>query len=266
MNQAPNRFDIPMNDLAPKRPEYPRKQKVTDDRFNIHTESRQKNPVISIENFIPKTDSRFGQVDTSEIEVARYAHHRKPEYKVDSRFGTIEVQGPEERRHDRERAGPSDRFSNIVSERQDPRHMARSGGARSEHQQIPKVSIRNTFVDLIDHAIVQSKTIAPVPPPIGGGAGSEVVSKKSANMAQAKSKPNKKKNVSLDDLDDDMPVTNKTNKAILEKYAEEEVEEEDNNVDESAADQPLTGKAGKQQRKRERLIAEGRGYVYDQKY
>ncbi len=260
MNQAPNRFDIPLDGLASRKaPSSPRTTKITSDRFAIPTENRHS--TISTHNFIPKTDSRFSEIDTSEIEIARYAHHRKPEYKADARFGTIEVHSPEERRQsrDRERAGPSDRFSNIVSERQDPRHMARSGG---RHEQPPptKVSIRNTFVDLIDHAIVQSKTIAPVPPPIsgGGGAGSEVVSK-------TKSKPNKKKNVSLDDLDDDIPVT-KGNKAILEKYAEEEVEEEDNNVDESATDQPLTGKAGKQQRKRERLIAEGRGYVYDQKY
>jgi hypothetical protein len=256
MSQAPNRFDIALDDLASRKAPSPRIQKTTSDRFAIPTESRH--PTISTQNFIPKTDSRFGEIDTSEIEITRYAHHRKPEYKVDARFGTIEVQVPEERR--RERAGPSDRFSSIVSERQDPRHMARSG-PRSEHPPTTKVSIRNTFVDLIDNAIVKLKTIAPVPESVSGGAGA------GAGAASKKSKSNKKKTTAnLDDLDDDMPITSKTNKAILAKFAEEEVDEEDQDSNENTDEQALTGKAAKQQRKRERLIAEGRGYVYDQKY
>ena len=70
MSQVPNRFDIPLDGLASRKaPSSPRTPKTTSDRFAITTESRQ--PTISTQNFIPKTDSRFGEIDTSEIEIAK---------------------------------------------------------------------------------------------------------------------------------------------------------------------------------------------------
>lgn len=263
MNQVSDRFDIPLGGPSP-RPS-PRRTinnpVVSSDRFDIAIEERRR-PSISTQNFVPKPDSRFEGIETSEIDKTRYAHHRRPEYKADDRFGIIEVQGPEEKR--RERQGPSDRFSNIVSEMQDPRRMARSGGPPRQEQPLPtKISIRNTFVDLIDHALVQSKSIAPVPVPVAKGGAGTGDEKPQTKKQTTQSNKKKKHTGNLDDLDDDRPVNNM---AILEKYAEEEVDEEDLNSKEDTGEEVLTGKAAKQQRKRERLIAEGRGYVYDQKY
>ncbi len=230
-----------------KKPEY----RSADARFIgievPHREERRRENVGSSE--------RFGAIEVPDRE-----ERRRENPGSSDRFGTIEVPDREERR--RENNGPSDRFAAI--EMQDPRRMARKGIHQSnDGQPQTKISIRNTFVDLIDQAIVTKKTIAPVPQIVSdGGSGSDIVPNipKKKQVQQSK----KKNQSSMDDLDDDFAVRTATNKALVAKYGVEEEEDvSDNEDDENTG--PLTKaerKAAKQQRKREKLEAAGYGYLY----
>ena len=256
MSQASDRFNIDVGQRVPRaRNRGPfQGTRVQSDRFNID---------IPVRNFIPtksQTDSRFDIITDSDV--ARYAHHKKPEYRAtDDRFGSVdvppvreekqgpsdrfasvEVEAPAERR--RERTGPSDRFAAV--EMQDPRRMV-----RGDAPQPTKISIRNQFSELIESAIVNTKTIAPVPV---GGAGSDTVPV--AVPAKKKQEQKKKNKSNLDDLDDDRVIDSAANKAIIALLAAEEGEDEDKS---ELQEEDTTQTQSKKERRRERLIASGRG-------
>ena len=105
------------------------------------------------------------------------------------------------------------------------------------------MSIRNTFVDLIDHAIVKSKTIAPVPSIVSGGSGTGV---EIPQIKKQNTQSNKKRRLQqgLDDLDDDMLLLCKTNKAILRNMLKRKLKKKIIMWMNLQLTSPITGKAG----------------------
>lgn len=150
-----------------------------------------------------------------------------------SRFGSIPTDIPH--------AGPrmvssSNRF-NTVSDIQDPKHIV----ARAT-----KISIRNTLIDTIDHAL-RTPTI------------------QKADMKKPK-KAQKIQQLSIDDLDEDEEAKVKrlaSTRAQLETFVESEDECEELAEDDGTPMTKAERKAAKQEAKRLRMIAEGKGYMYD---
>ncbi len=279
MSQASDRFNIsfdkplssskkqiPIKNFIPEKPQ-------TDSRFDFDVDvsryAKHRKP-----EYTNQPSERFSGFDTSIDSIPvressdRFAGIHVAERisvrESSDRFADIHVAERIPRGDSMPSKGSIDaRFDFNVSEMQDPRHMVRSRQVSNLTNDVPtmKISIRNKFADLIDHAIVQkSVPVEDKTTRSGGGAGSE------KPQTKPQKKQNKKNMSNLDDLDDDEPINKAANKAILAKLAEEEGEEESEDESEENSG-PLTKaerKAIKQQKKRERLTAAGMGYKYQQ--
>lgn len=177
------------------------------------------------------TADRFGAISDTSCEPRRNMGA------VASRFAGIPTDIP----HAGPRmVSPSTRF-NTISDMQDPRHIIGSPA--------PKISIRNTLVDTIDHAIRTGNK--PVSTP--------------KTKPQTKQKA-QKADQNLDDDEDD--ETRAKRLASIRAQLDTLVESEDDNeeVDDESETHMTKAerKAAKQEAKRKRMIAEGKGYMYGQ--